>query len=81
MQKRQVVVSSISEITNQLKDMADDMFEDAVLKVDKLSQQWNDLSKMLTSRKAMLEVNKQLSWFFSIFLFLFYFHLMLSTNK
>lgn len=67
MQKRQVVVSSISEITNQLKDMADDMFEDAVLKVDKLSQQWNDLSKMLTSRKAMLEVNKQLSLFFSIF--------------
>lgn len=68
MQKHQVVVSSISEITNQLKDMADDvMFEDAVLKVDKLGQQWNDLSKMLTSRKAMLEVNKQLSWFFSIF--------------
>ena len=61
MLKRQVVVSSIRDITNQLKDLADGgILEEAVLRVDNLNQQWNDLSQTLTSRQALLEVNKQL---------------------
>lgn len=58
MLKRKGALSSVLDITNQLKNMADiGMLEDATLKVNALKQQWNEFEEILAKQKLQYEVS------------------------